>query len=180
MRDQVIKISRFLSLVLRHRPGKIGIVLDRGGWVLIEELLTACGKHGFSISREALNTVVAANDKKRFSYSEDGQKIRANQGHSIIVNLGYEPVKPPELLYHGTDVGSVRSILQNGIKKGGRHHVHLSLDAATAKKVGARHGRPVVLVIRAREMHHVDHQFFVTSNGVWLTENVPPEFIDVP
>ncbi len=118
--------------------------------------------------------------RRDFPIAKTDKKIRANQGHSIDVNLGYEPVKPPELLYHGTAVGSVKSILQNGIKKGRRHHVHLSPDAVTAKKVGARHGRPVVMVIRAQKMHQVGHQFFVTSNGVWLTEIVPPEFIDFP
>jgi len=143
-------------------------------------LLEAMARHGKHISRETLQFVVQTNDKQRFSFSEDGKQIRANQGHSVHVDLGYRSAKPPEILLHGTPARFAESIRQDGLKKMDRHHVHLHLDAATATAVGSRRGKPVLLKIRAREMARQGYEFFVTPNNVWLTEHVPPEFIEFP
>lgn len=122
--------------------------------------------------------MVESNDKKRFAFNEDKTLIRASQGQSITINLDYEPVMPPEFLYHGTPDKFIKPILEKGLRKMKRHHVHLSIDRETATKVGARRGKPVILRIRALEMHHESHQFFISTNGVWLTDNVPAKFID--
>ncbi|MBN1911918.1 MAG: RNA 2'-phosphotransferase, partial [Pirellulales bacterium] len=164
------QISKFLSLVLRHQPEKIGIELDEAGWVDVDELLGAAAQHGMRISRETLDLVVHTNDKRRFSFSEDGRRIRANQGHSVEVDLGYEPADPPEVLLHGTPTRFVDTIRREGLKKMNRHHVHLHVNVATAAAVGARRGKPVLLRIRARQMAHDGHAFFVTPNDVWLTD----------
>ncbi|MFO0945421.1 MAG: RNA 2'-phosphotransferase [Planctomycetota bacterium] len=137
--DQRIRTSKFLSKVLRHDPGRIGLSLDAQGWVDVDALLAACERSGRSISREWLTTVVESNDKQRFRFNDDGTRIRAVQGHSTTVNLGYSPLRPPDILYHGTIQAHLESIQANGLLKQSRHHVHLSLDVATARKVGARH-----------------------------------------
>ena len=177
--QNVKRTSKFLSLVLRHRPEKIGISLDDAGWVDVETLLRAMSHHGKRISRETLDYVVRTNDKQRFSFSEDGQRIRANQGHSLDVDLGYKPAEPPEILLHGTPTRFVDSIRRDGLKKMNRHHVHLHVDEATSVAVGSRRGKPVLLKVRALEMARQGHEFFVTPNDVWLTDHVPPEFIEV-
>lgn len=141
------------------------------------ELLEAVNRNGVSLTLEQLKHVVAANDKKRFAFSEDGKKIRASQGHSIEVDLQYERQTPPEFLYHGTPERFVESIRATGLNKGQRHHVHLSPDPQTATKVGERRGRPVVLTIRSGEMHRQGHIFYKSANGVWLVDHVPPQFI---
>lgn len=171
------RISKFLSLVLRHQPEKIGLVLDEAGWAAVEDLLTNCGREGVAFTRDELETVVAENDKRRFEFSADGARIRASQGHSIAVDLEYEPLAPPEYLFHGAAEHSLESIKQSGLLKQARHHVHLSLDRDTAIKVGARHGRPVVLIVAAGKMHAAGLLFYCSTNGVWLTEHVPPEFL---
>lgn len=173
-------ISRFLSLVLRHDPAKIGITLDEHGWTDCGELIEASARHGVSFDRQTLEEVVRTNDKQRFSLSDDGRRIRANQGHSVIVNLALESKVPPVLLYHGTVDRFLDSIRATGLQKGERHHVHLSADLKTASKVGARRGRPVILVVRSEEMAALGHPFYLSENGVWLTDVVPPEFIDFP
>ncbi|HWY76129.1 MAG TPA: RNA 2'-phosphotransferase [Verrucomicrobiae bacterium] len=178
MEKHHLKISKFLSLVLRHEPGKIAIELDSAGWVAVSQLLSACAEHGFSITREELDFVVANNDKKRFAFSEDGRRIRASQGHSVEIELDYQPTTPPEVLYHGTASRFLPSIQSQGLLKGQRNHVHLSQDAKTAIAVGRRHGKPVVLKIRAGEMNRAGHSFFLSANGVWLTEHVPPNFFE--
>jgi putative RNA 2'-phosphotransferase len=177
MKSQLVATSKFLSLVLRHRPDVIGIELDAEGWVPVEDLLAACAQHGRAISREQLDTVVRTNDKQRFAFSADGTRIRANQGHSLQVDLGLVPVEPPELLYHGTVPRFLDSIRRDGLTKGERHHVHLSPDVGTATKVGQRRGRPVILVIDAGQMFRDGHKFYRSENGVWLTYAVPPEYI---
>ena len=174
------RISRFLSFVLRHRPDRIRIVLDRQGWVSVDELLVVCARHGRRISREELEAAVAANDKKRFAFSADGLRIRASQGHTVEVDLGYDPLDPPELLYHGTAERNLKSIRRNGLQKGRRHHVHLSSDWETARYVGSRYGTPVVLEVRAGEMAESGLKFYRSDNGVWLTDSVPAAFIDFP
>src|SRR5262245_11961642 len=174
------KISKFLSLVLRHEPSKIGVSLDAAGWVDVRVLLSALEQHGFPVVEQELRDVVATSDKKRFSFSDDGSRIRANQGHSVDVELGYEPARPPEVLYHGTPEQFVSSIRQGGLIKGQRHHVHLSLDEATARKVGERRGRSVVLKVLAGQMHRDGFEYFVSANSVWLTNDVPVAYIEFP
>ena len=177
---QRTRTSKFLSLVLRHEPEKFGLKLDSAGWVDVEALLASCGRHGHPLSRAELDEVVATNKKKRFAYSEDGRRIRASQGHSVEVALGYEPQPPPARLFHGTASCFLPSIRANGLNKGERHHVHLSLNETTALQVGSRRGDSVILVVDAAAMAAKGHQFFVSANGVWLTDHVPVEFIGFP
>ena len=174
------RISKFLSLVLRHEPGCIGIVLDEQGWTDCEKLIQAAGRHGMRFNLATLLEVVRTSDKKRLRLSEDGTRIRANQGHSVKVDLGLEPKQPPEMLYHGTVEKFLEAIRSTGLHKGERHHVHLSPDLKTATKVGERRGKPVILTIRAAAMSAAGHPFYLSDNGVWLTDAVPPEFIDFP
>lgn len=173
-------VSKFLSYILRHRPHEVGLVLDSAGWIEIEELLTSSATHGNPISREELDYVVANNNKRRFAVSEDGLRIRASQGHSIDVALGYAACEPPKLLYHGTAERNLCAIREQGLVKGKRHHVHLSADAETAWNVGQRHGRAVVLVVRSGEMSRAGFCFYLSVNGVWLTESVPYRYIEEP
>jgi putative RNA 2'-phosphotransferase len=175
-----VRTSRFLSLVLRHRPQAIGLALDAGGWARVDELLAALAAHGRPLAREELERIVAENPKRRFALSEDGERIRASQGHSIAVDLGLEPREPPELLYHGTARASLESIRAAGLRRGRRQHVHLSRDAATARSVGARHGAPVVIEVEAGRMHRDGLALYLSANGVWLTAEVPPEYLRFP
>jgi putative RNA 2'-phosphotransferase len=177
---QLTDLSKFLSFVLRHEPEAIGIELDRNGWVEIDHLVAQCRAHGKTVSRDLVEEVVATSSKQRFAISDDGRLIRASQGHSVPVELGYEPVEPPELLFHGTVRASLPSIRAKGLLRRNRHHVHLSRDVATARAVGARRGKPVVLRIAAGGMHRDGHVFFLSANGVWLTERVPSAYIEFP
>ena len=176
----LIRLSKFLSFVLRHDPGAIGIALDRNGWADIDELLERCRAHGRPLTREVLEAIVATSPKRRFAISEDGRRVRASQGHSVGVDLGYAPAAPPELLFHGTVAASVPAIRAAGLERMGRHHVHLSPDEATARTVGGRRGRPVVLRVAAGPMHRDGHTFYLSANGVWLTERVPSGYIAFP
>lgn len=180
MAERLIRVSKFLSLVLRHQPGKVGLELDGGGWAGVEELLRAANAGGFRLTREELLEVVERNDKRRFALSEDGARIRASQGHSIAVELGYEPRQPPEFLYHGTAERFLASIREAGLRKGDRHDVHLSTDAETAALVGSRRGRAVVLEVAAGRMWADGFAFHLSANGVWLTERVPAAYINFP
>ena len=173
----LVRISRFLSLVLRHDPGRVGLTLSEDGWVDVNDLIAAANRVGVNLDREMLERVVTENDKQRFALSPDGSRVRANQGHSVPVDLGLAPVTPPETLYHGTAAGAVPSILARGINAGSRVHVHLSADERTAEAVGRRHGRPVVLRVAAGRMHRAGHAFLLSANGVWLTASVPPVFV---
>ncbi|MEO1374898.1 MAG: RNA 2'-phosphotransferase [Cyanobacteria bacterium J06635_10] len=177
--NRLTKISRYLSKHLRHQPERIGIKLEKGGWVAVDELLEACRKNNFPITRTDLEEVVANNDKKRFSFDSTGKQIRANQGHSVDIDLQLLPSIPPDVLYHGTGHKTVEIIMQNGLCKMSRHHVHLSFDMATARKVGARHGKPVVFEINAAKMYEAGFIFYCSDNGVWLTDNVPAEYLKV-
>jgi putative RNA 2'-phosphotransferase len=169
--------SKFLSLVLRHQPEVAGISVDEAGWVAVEELLEGCRRAGQAISRPELEEIVRASDKQRFALSPDGTRIRADQGHSVDVDLGYEPATPPDVLYHGTAEKYLDSIRREGLVKGGRHHVHLSERVETATAVGQRHGKVVVLEVRAGAMHREGFLFYRTPNGVWLTDQVSPEYL---
>lgn len=175
--SRLVKISKYLSYHLRHHPDKIGLELAEGGWVSVNELLAACKKDRFSISRDELNQVVESNDKKRFSFDSTGSLIRANQGHSVEIDLQLSPTLPPDVLYHGTGHRAVESILQNGLNKMSRHHVHLSTDIATAKAVGKRHGKPVVFAVDAQAMHRDGYEFYCSDNGVWLVDRIPPDYL---
>jgi putative RNA 2'-phosphotransferase len=175
-KDQV-RTSRFLSLILRHKPEEAGLTLDDSGWCSVDDLLRGCATGGYRISREELYTIVAENDKKRFEFSDDGKRIRASQGHSIEVDLQYTPKQPPAALYHGTAMRFLDSIKKLGLIKGSRQQVHLSADLDTAFKVGERHGKPVVIPVDAREMHTSGIPFYLTPNGVWLVDEVPPQFL---
>lgn len=171
------KESKFLSLVLRHKPEEIDLQLDEQGWAPIDDLLRKMKKAGRKISRQELEQIVATNDKKRFTISKDDQKIRAAQGHSIKVNLGLEPKIPPSELYHGTASATLDEIFKQGIIPGKRQQVHLSPDPSTAERVGQRHGKPTVLRIDCIAMHEAGYKFYRADNGVWLTDTVPAEFL---
>jgi len=177
MQQGDIKKSRFLSRVLRHRPGDIGITLDAQGWTSIDDLLA---RSNGRLTRKDLHRVVAENDKQRFAISPDGQRIRANQGHSVDIDLGLAPSTPPETLFHGTADRFLVSIRQEGLTPRSRQHVHLSTDVETAIKVGQRYGTPVVLNIRAGKLHRQGQVFHVSENGVWLTSHVPVGCIGFP
>ena len=174
---RLVRTSKYLSLHLRHRPERLGLSLAPGGWVEVDALLAAAARDGHPISRAELDQVVAGSDKQRFGFDPSGTRIRANQGHSVAVDLQLEPAEPPGVLYHGTGARTVRTIACDGLRKMRRHHVHLSSDVETARRVGARHGEPVVFAVDAAAMRGAGHVFYRSANGVWLTERVPPEFL---
>jgi putative RNA 2'-phosphotransferase len=172
------RVSKFLSLILRHEPDKIGLQLDENGWADVDELIMKTSSEGYVFSHQELEEVVASNDKQRFSFNEDKTRIRANQGHSIDVKLQLKEKRPPDLLYHGTVGKFLQSIKTEGLRKMERHHVHLSRDRETAERVGQRRGLPVILTVRSSEMHHDGFVFYLSENGVWLTDHVPVNYID--
>ncbi len=173
-----VKISKFLSLILRHAPESIGLCLDAKGWVVVDDLLSAAEAHGRGISRDRLDEVVFSNDKQRFVFSPDGLRIRANQGHSVNIDLELTSVAPPPMLFHGTATRFLPSICLQGLQSISRQHVHLSVTREQAHRVGTRHGRPVVLEIDAEGMSDAGYLFYLSANGVWLTEFVPVDFIE--
>jgi putative RNA 2'-phosphotransferase len=171
------KISKFLSLVLRHKPEAINIDLDENGWVDVDLLIEKSKLSGYDLDINALKYIVEKNNKKRFSFNSTLDKIRANQGHSLKIELGYLSQKPPEILYHGTGIKNLTSILKTGLQKRNRHHVHLSNDFETAINVGKRHGEPYVFKVLSEKMSANNFDFFLSENGVWLTENVPSIYL---
>lgn len=173
----MIRVSKRLARHLRHAPGEIGLRLGDGGWAPVAELLEALGRHGFRVSRAELDEVVAANDKRRFAFDETGTLIRASQGHSVPVELGLPEAAPPAVLFHGTVGAALAAIRREGLRPMRRHHVHLSATEETAVRVGARRGQPVVLRVAAARMAADGHRFYVSANGVWLTDAVPPEYL---
>ena len=173
-KNQLTQTSKFLSYVLRHKPDAIGLELDSEGWVAIDELIS---KANVPITEELLKEVVITNDKQRFAISKDGKRIRANQGHSVKVDLQLKSQQPPDILYHGTASRFLDDILKEGLKPKQRQHVHLSSDTDTAIAVGQRYGEPVVLTVNARKMYQQGYKFFLSKNNVWLTESVPPSQI---
>lgn len=176
---QLNKTSKFLSFVLRHKPEAIGLTLDDHGWANIDELINKGNKSGEApnLSKKLIQEVVDTSDKKRFIIFEDGQLIRANQGHSVDIDLQLKPTAPPEFLYHGTASRFLDSILEEGLKPQERQHVHLSTDIETAIAVGERYGKPVILTIKALLMHEQGFVFYLSENGVWLTEQVSRQYI---
>lgn len=176
-RKRLVKTSKYLSKHLRHQPERLGLTLEPGGWVGVEELLAALEQRSFRLTPAELEEVVERNDKRRFSFDPTGTRIRANQGHSVEVDLELAPTAPPRRLYHGTADRNLEAIRRSGLHRHRRHHVHLSPDQPAARRVGARHGRPVVLEVAAGRMAERGHSFYLTDNGVWLVEAVPPEFL---
>lgn len=174
---ETTRISKLLSLILRHAPETISITLDANGWTDTVTLIERVNQHGHNLTPDILAYVVETSPKKRFAFNEDRTRIRANQGHSVSVDLGYAPTTPPAVLYHGTSEKALPSILTTGLDKRDRHHVHLSANPQTARTVGSRHGRPVVLEIDARAMHQQGLPFFLSNNGVWLTDHVPVAYL---
>ena len=173
-------VSKYLALVLRHKPEAAGLVLDAEGWAPVDDVLRAVRRRFGAFSGADLQELVRSNDKQRYALDETGTRIRASQGHSVQVELGLEPVAPPPLLYHGTAARFLPSILDRGLVKGKRHHVHLSGDIETARKVGARRsGETAILEVRAADMAAAGHLFYRSANGVWLTEAVPPRWLAV-
>ncbi|WP_159945083.1 MULTISPECIES: RNA 2'-phosphotransferase [unclassified Nocardiopsis] len=177
---ELVRASKFLARVLRHDPGRAGLRLDPQGWVDVDDLLAGCQRAGVRLDRAALEEVVAANDKRRFALSPDGVRVRAQQGHSVRVDLALEPRTPPDLLYHGTVGRFLPAITAGGLRPMRRHDVHLSPDPGTAREVGARRGTPVVLTVAAGRMHGDGHVFRASGNGVWLVAAVPPEYLGGP
>ena len=178
MRHLLVKKSKFLSLVLRHRPEVIEVTLDKNGWINIDTLLEAVQNHNHSFTRAELDEIVATNNKKRFAISADGKRIRASQGHSLEVDIGFQPEIPPPVLYHGTAVRFLPAIREQGLQKMNRQHVHLSITEETARSVGGRHGKPAILQVNAGAMVAAGFTFFLSENGIWLTDHVPYNYLE--
>lgn len=172
-----MSIGKFLCLILRHKPNLIGITLDQNGWASTQEIIYALNKTNKKISIEQLVNIVNTDNKKRFSFNEDKSKIRANQGHSIPVDLSLVELAPPAVLYHGTSERYINSIKQNGIHKRTRQYVHLSSNYETAIQVGSRHGKPIILKINAMQMYVDGYKFYLSENLVWLTDYIPVKYI---
>ena len=177
MQPRAVRISKYLAKYLRHAPHELALTIQPGGWVPVDELLVAADKNGFPICYDELVACVETNDKQRFAFDETGDRIRANQGHSVEVDLQLEEREPPEVLYHGTVERFQPSILKEGLVRGKRHHVHLSKDVETARRVGSRKGKPVILEVDAGRMYHDGHKFWLSANGFWLTDAVPPGYV---
>ena len=173
------KLSKFLSLILRHKPEVIGIQLDKYGWADVEELINKMQVTGRMIDRGKLEQIVATDSKQRYSFNEDRTKIRANQGHSILVDVELTEQQPPDVLYHGTAERFLGSIVQEGLKPMGRLYVHLSTDKQTAMQVGKRHGKPVILRVDSKSMYKDGEKFFLSENGVWLIKVVDKKYLDI-
>lgn len=175
-----VAVSKFLSLVLRHKPETIGLHLDKHGWADIDELIRLANGHGRKLDRQTITDIVASSDKQRFALDDSKTRIRANQGHSIDVGLELEARQPPDVLFHGTATRFIDAIRAQGLRKGKRQHVHLSEQEATAVRVGQRHGQPIVLTVQAGAMWRAGHCFYQSRNGVWLTDSVPVAFLNIP
>lgn len=177
MSKQFERISKFFSLVLRHSPETIGLNLEKEGWAEVEELISCANANGHDLSQDLLIELVSSNDKQRFAFNDSGTKIRANQGHSIPVDLKLSPQVPPPQLFHGTATRFEASIRKDGLRPGSRQYVHLSSSIEVATSVGTRHGKPLVLRIHAEKMHQDGSAFYLSENGVWLTDSVSVEYI---
>jgi putative RNA 2'-phosphotransferase len=178
MNKNIVKLSKFLSLILRHQPEVIGLSLDENGWADVAQLIELANQKGTALTLPLLEEIVATNDKKRFAFNADKSKIRASQGHSITVDLALTPQQPPAYLFHGTATRFLESIRAQGLLPGSRQHVHLSADESVAMNVGQRHGKPAVLKVYSNKMAQAGYEFFLSENQVWLTATVPPEYLD--
>jgi len=176
---QIKNASKFMSLLLRHKPETIGLELDGNGWAIVDDMVRLSANQKHPLTHELIKLAVENNNKNRFSFSDDGKRIRANQGHSVSVDVELEEKEPPRFLYHGTATRNLESIERTGINKGSRQHVHLSEDEWTAKDVGGRHGKPVILEIMSQQMHLDGCKFYQSVNGVWLTDEVKPKYLKV-
>lgn len=176
--DPMLRASRFLSLVLRHKPEAAGVTLDEHGWADVEVLLQGVNKR-HPLTMAQLEEIVRTDDKQRYSFNDDKTKIRANQGHSIPVDVELTECEPPEMLYHGTGKKYFDSIMESGLVPKSRLYVHLSKDIETAKSVGVRHGTPIVFTVMSGQMFEDGYLFYCSSNGVWLTKHVPPKYLKV-
>lgn len=174
---ELVRLSKFISLVLRHQPEAIDLSLDENGWASVDDMLTKMQNKGFAVDHNILQQVVATNNKQRFAFNGDGTRIRANQGHSINVDVQLQEAIPPRILYHGTAEKNIPAIQQHGLLKQSRQHVHLSADKETAIKVGQRHGKPVIFHVLTKEMREDGFHFYLSANGVWLTDHVPPNYL---
>lgn len=172
-------LSKFLSLILRHKPEVIGIKLDGNGWADVDELIQGALDKGKELDLPILEAIVASDEKQRYTFNEDKTKVRANQGHSVKVDLGLEPVKPPKILYHGTVERYVQSIMLKGIEPRSRNHVHLSEDIDTATDVGERRGDAMIFKVFSGAMFRDGFHFYQSANGVWLTDHVPNKYLDM-
>lgn len=179
MKDQITRTSTFLSYVLRHNPNALEISLEPGGWVDVDTLLDRARAEGRSIDRALLEQVISRGEKERFTLDEERSKIRANYGHSIDVNLDLTPTPPPPHLYHGTAQRTLPPICEEGLRPQSRQHVHLSRTRDEAVRVGRRHGSPVVLIIEAQTLREAGHALYRSTDVVWLTDRVPPQFLRV-
>jgi putative RNA 2'-phosphotransferase len=175
--QRYVRISKYLSKHLRHQPERLGLELLPGGWIEVDKLLAAASAHGFEISLADLQQVVATNDKQRFAFNESSDLIRANQGHSIEIDLQLLVQTPPDTLYHGTHVKALTAILESGLQKMSRHHVHLTTDLTMAFKVGGRRGESVIFAVDALSMTADGYSFYCTENSVWLVDAVPPQYL---
>jgi putative RNA 2'-phosphotransferase len=174
-----IRISKYISKHLRHQPDRLGLILEDGGWIPVDRFLDAAKAGNFPISRSELEFVVQACDKQRFAFDDSGDRIRASQGHTVAIDLQLQPQIPPEILYHGTNKEAVPGIESSGLLKMARHHVHLSTNLDTASRVGSRRGKVVIYCVRALDLHHTGVAFFLSDNGVWLVDYVPPEYLEL-
>ena len=177
MSEKLVKLGRFISLILRHSPETIGIKLDENGWADVEELIILMNKNRRKIDIDTLKEIVETNNKKRYEFSDDFKKIRACQGHSINVDVELEQAVPPEFLYHGTAVKNIESIKKDGIKKASRQHVHLSSDYNTAYNVGKRHGKPYIIKVLSGKMGKDRKKFYISKNEVWLSDDIETEYL---
>ncbi|WP_309741958.1 RNA 2'-phosphotransferase [Chamaesiphon sp. OTE_20_metabat_361] len=175
--QRYVRISKYLSKHLRHQPERLGLELMRGGWIEVDKFLAAASVHGFEISLADLQQVVATNDKQRFAFNESGDLIRANQGHSIEIDLQLLDRTPPDILYHGTHIRAIAAIFASGLQKMSRHHVHLTTDLNMAFKVGSRRGESVILAVDTLAMIADGFSFYRTENDVWLVDAVPPQYL---
>ncbi|MBQ9063744.1 MAG: RNA 2'-phosphotransferase [Eubacterium sp.] len=176
--DKKNNTSRFISLILRHKPETIGITLDEHGWADVQELIDGINHSGgHFLDMEGLEEIVRSDEKQRYSFNEDHTLIRANQGHSIPVDVELEEKTPPDVLWHGTGEKYVDSIDAQGLIPKSRLYVHLSSDVETAMKVGSRHGRPVIYEIDCKQMSQDGYRFFESANHIWLTKKVPVKYL---
>lgn len=174
-----MRVSKFISLVLRHKPEEIGLKLDEYGYIDISKLIKGINEKGYKVTIEDIERIVMEDDKQRYSFNDDKTKIKANQGHSIAVNLELKSIEPPSVLYHGTATRFRDSICKEGIKKQNRQYVHLSKDIETATKVGKRHGELVIFKINSQQMYQDGFKFYLSENKVWLTNYVPIKYLNV-